>query len=248
MEATENATKLVDQFSLANQTFGMSAREAKIFALEMKGASEEVINQLRLQDELLVAKEANRKAEQDAQREADKVKREAEIEQKKRQTKAEAERNKILAQGQMLTERFLTPQERFNKQIAEYSHLLNTGAIDQTTYNRAVNGSQKELADAEKQLKSFQDQFRDNTAVLAGSAEFEKLLADVEAKVPIRFPENRDRRDINNPIVDAPIENIAGNNGANGDTQLRQIELLQDVVDILSDINDKDGLQIAGLT
>ena len=52
---------------------------------------------------------------------------------------AEKEHAQALERGRQITERYLTPLEKYEKQLKDLNALLKRGAIDQKTYNRALD-------------------------------------------------------------------------------------------------------------
>lgn len=60
-------------------------------------------------------------------------------------TGATQELNSLMQEGQQLTEALRTPQEALSVAMDRYDKLLKAGAIDQTTYNRAVQAAQARI-------------------------------------------------------------------------------------------------------
>lgn len=63
------------------------------------------------------------------------------------------EKKRLEQEGKQLTESLLTPQEKYNADIAEYNKLLAAGAITQDTYNRAVAAAKKTLDESSDSYK-----------------------------------------------------------------------------------------------
>lgn len=63
----------------------------------------------------------------------------------RRAAEAERQKNIVAQQGKQLTQSLLTPQERYNRKLADYQRLANAGAISSQTYGRAVSSARKEL-------------------------------------------------------------------------------------------------------
>jgi hypothetical protein len=115
-------------------TFGMTARQAEIYKLAMRNASDEQLRVTRSLDAQLTAMEKQKK---------------------------------LMGDGERLTKKLLTPTEKYNAAIKEYTDMLDNEAITQTTFNRAI----KEAQDALK--KEFKVKFSVTgiQAVEAGTAE-----------------------------------------------------------------------------
>lgn len=110
--------------------------------------------------------------------------------------KAEEERKKTMEEGKRAIEQYLTPQEKYRKQLEDIQRLFDAGAIDAGTANRWFDSAKEEFADAIRdadKLKSSVEEayaaFENNEAVLSGTREsreavlkFLQNLEEVEAK------------------------------------------------------------------
>lgn len=94
------------------------------------------------------------------------------IQNKERERQAE-----LMERGKSLTERFLSPQERLQKQQEEYRELLQSGAISVGTYERAMKDAQETAGTGAE----FRMSVSGLQAVEVGTAEAMARVADFRA-------------------------------------------------------------------
>lgn len=122
-KATEDAGKFVDKLKEQVATFGMTSNEAEIYKLQIAGADEAVLGQARSLDEQLKALEESKKAHEEM---------------------AKAQED-LTNEGKKVFEETRTPLEQYEAKIKDLEKLLDVGAINQDTFNRAVAKAQGEL-------------------------------------------------------------------------------------------------------
>lgn len=105
-----------------------------------------------------------------------------------RAIEAQKEQQALMDQGKRLTESLRTPQEVYNDSIASFEKLLNSGAITQETYTRAVEKAQADLdktltkADEKRKARLF-DMSTAGTAAMERRFSFD-LPRQIEVKDP----------------------------------------------------------------
>jgi tape measure domain-containing protein len=75
-------------------------------------------------------------------------------EEKDRQAEAEKKHQAVMEKGKQLTQSVEKAQESHNRRISEYRQLLRAGAIDQETFRRAVERSNKTLKETQNSTNS----------------------------------------------------------------------------------------------
>lgn len=118
-EFTREIERLTESLQLQAETFGMSAAEARIYALEIRGATQEQLRAARAAAADVDRLETQKKLRKEQERLAESLRKE----------------------GQRVTEQFLTPSEKFEKRRQDLERLLQAGAITQQTFNRAMQAA-----------------------------------------------------------------------------------------------------------
>jgi len=110
------------------------------------------------------------------------------------------DQKKLMTEGKNLTKSLMTPQEKYTEQIAKYQELLDGGAINQETFNRAMEKAHKELK------KDFKVKFNVSgiQSVEAGTAEAMARLEEFRALKPERV--NLGGADIDPPKMAGPVK------------------------------------------
>jgi len=105
----------------------------------------------------------------------------AEVKAIDREITAMEKYNELMEEGKKVVEQYRTPMEKLTQAREDYQRLLDVGAIDVDTFDRA----NKEALDAyNKELEKTDEKANiklrmDATSVRAGSAEFERMIADI---------------------------------------------------------------------
>lgn len=173
-ESAIKATKaLDDQLKLQIATFGKTAEETQEYILALKGVDAATIQSLKVQQQQLAAlkeQETARQAaiktqaaaqaaalkEQEAARAAAlRSQAAAQEAAAKAQAQADAQvqraRDANRSRGEEITNSLRTAEEHFAQEQRELNHLLKVGAINQQTFNRAMEGARSKLPQVEKQ-------------------------------------------------------------------------------------------------
>lgn len=85
--------------------------------------------------------------------------------------------NKALEEGKTLTEKYMTPLEKFSKEAADLDNLMKEGAISRETYDRAMADASKTLEDTAKNAREASQEVERLDGILANSAEAKARVA-----------------------------------------------------------------------
>ena len=195
---TLNQKKAVDALNTSLQeqinTYGMTSQQIAVYRLRSQGVSDDLLRHTVSLHKQLAALDDQKKAMEDQQ--------------------------KLLDKGKQVTDQYLTPQEKFLKQQSELNNLLAVGAINRTTFDRAMKGATDELEKLEGQSKIQITFDFDNEAVRAGSSEFRKLLAEASGRSA--GPILQRRVEAQSGILDVGPGRASG--GVDGPTLLNRLE------------------------
>lgn len=221
LEAEKAVTDLEDALRLQAQTFGMTAEQAEIYKLKLKGISDERLLNIKNQQDFIKAQQKEARAFDDLKQ--------------------------FMAEGKRIMEEFATPQEKFTKRMEELSKFLNEGAIDQDTFTRAVKDAEDQLKKATGQAAELKKELGAIQGAASGSAEaLERLNAFQDrirlpqikgADMPGQMMGQQPMQPVNQP---RPVEQ----NPPGAENQREQNGFLRDIRDTLWRIEKKGGLDI----
>ncbi len=99
--------------------------------------------------------------------------------------------NKILDSAGEITKEYMTPLQKYQEQVNKINLLLETGAISQDTYNRALDDANKKLEDTEKAAKKAHDELKRLDGVKFNSVESRQRIDDFRDAMKEQFKERQ---------------------------------------------------------
>lgn len=126
-QAAGKVGELEEKLKLQIATFGMSSEQADIFKLKQQGVSDALLGNVQALSEQLNAMQEKKKLEDD-----------------------------LKSQAQQVIESTRTPMEKFESEISKLKTLLESGMIDQTTFQRAADKAQKDVLGTPKDENKLQ--------------------------------------------------------------------------------------------
>jgi TP901 family phage tail tape measure protein len=102
-----------------------------------------------------------------------------------KQLKALGETQKLMERGRGITQRFLTPLEKFKETQKDLEKLREVGAIDENTFKRALEAANEELERAQQGVRKLRQELkmlREAPVLDVGSAEAFRALSQLPAR------------------------------------------------------------------
>lgn len=219
----KSSDDLAKAFRFQRETLGKTTEEIELYKLKLAGASDARLKQADAEATWLIKARAG-------------------IEETKRlaaETKALRDAN--VAAGEALEQQFLTPLEKYERQVKRLNDLLDAGALNDDTFERAIAGAAKELEDAVVPVKDLNQQFERLEGAISGTAEASSRIRNFRSLIGGQLaggPRGGLPGERIGGVGDAAIlrnlqQGNPGNPAFGGEQGKKQADLLKDIRDIL---------------